>query len=197
MQFISKLFALLFTLSTISILAQPKNAIKIDIHSPVARTIQLSYERTVSEKFTLGLSGLYTNQTMIFSNAYISRTALTPEFRYYLGKSTAMNGLFLSTFLRYQHLEAIQIYYLYDGLTNTYFEDYSTKQLHTGGVGMALGFHKVFDKHISIDAHLGTIWNTGDQRVSSATPWIQEPNYVFRPYVGYFIKSGISVGYAF
>ncbi len=197
MQVISKLFGILLIFQTLTVFSQPKNAIKLDIHSPIARTISLSYERGFSQKYSLSLSALYTDQTITFSSSYLSRVALTPEFRYYMGNASSMNGFYLSSFLRYQYLEAIEMNYLYDALTNNYYEYYDTKSLHTGGLGMALGFHKVFDKHISIDGHLGTIWNTGDQRISQNTPWIQEPNYIFRPYVGYFIKSGLSVGFAF
>lgn len=197
MQVISKLFGILLIFQTLTVFSQPKNAIKLDIHSPIARTISLSYERGFSQKYSLSFSALYTDQSITFSSSYLSRVALTPEFRYYMGSASSMNGFYLSSFLRYQYLEAIEMNYLYDALTNNYYEYYDTKSLHTGGLGMALGFHKVFDKHISIDGHLGTIWNTGDQRISQNTPWIQEPNYIFRPYVGYFIKSGLSVGFAF
>lgn len=197
MHVISKLFGILLIFQTLTGFAQSKNAIKLDIHSPIARTVSLSYERALNEKYTLGISALYTDQSMAFSSSYLSRIAVTPEFRYYMGNATSLNGFYLSTFLRYQYLEAIQLNYLYDGFTNSYYEYYEISNLHTGGLGMALGFHKVFDKHISIDGHLGTIWNTGDQRISQDTPWIQEPNYIFRPYVGYFIKSCLSVGFAF
>ncbi|MFM7722699.1 MAG: DUF3575 domain-containing protein, partial [Bacteroidota bacterium] len=155
MQVISKLFVILLIFQTSTGFSQPKNAIKLDIHSPIARTISLSYERSFGEKYSLGLSALYTDQSITFSSSYLSRVAVTPEFRYYMGNATAMNGFYLSSFLRYQYLEAIQMNYLYDGFTNSYYEYYDTKSIHTGGLGMALGFHKVFDKHISIDGHLG------------------------------------------
>ncbi len=197
MQVISKLFGILLIFQNLTAFSQSKNAIKLDIHSPIARTISLSFERSLGEKYSLGVSAMYTDQSMTFSSTYISRAAVTPEFRYYMGKATSMNGFYLSTFLRYQYMEAFELKYFYDASTNIYNEYYDKKHLNTGGIGMALGFHKIFDKHISIDGHLGTIWNTGDQRISYDTPWIQEPNYVFRPYVGYFIKSGVSVGFAF
>jgi hypothetical protein len=198
MQFISKLFVivLIFTASVVS--AQNKNILKLDISSPIMRTANISFEHQTKERSSFVIGGLYQDQSDGFASSYITRLAITPEFRYYMGKYNAPEGIYLSMFARYQYMEALEEVYLgYDPITYMSIYDYTKRNINTGGVGMSFGYQRIFQDKISIDVNFGTIWNSGDTRVSTDAPFIQAPNEAFRPYVGYFVRTGVAIGFLF
>ena len=198
MQFISKLcvIVLIFTASVVS--AQNKNILKLDISSPIMRTANISFEHQTKERSSFVIGGLYQDQSDGFASSYITRLAITPEFRYYMGKYNAPEGIYLSMFARYQYMEALEEVYLgYDPITYMSIYDYTKRNINTGGVGMSFGYQRIFQDKISIDVNFGTIWNSGDTRVSTDAPFIQAPNEAFRPYVGYFVRTGVAVGFLF
>lgn len=198
MQFISKLFVivLIFTASVVS--AQNKNILKLDISSPIMRTANISFEHQTKERSSFVIGALYQDQSDGFASSYISRIAVTPEFRYYMGKYNAPEGIYLSMFARYQYMEALEETYInYDPITFMSIYEYTKRNINTGGVGMSFGYQRIFQDKISIDVNFGTIWNSGDTRVSTSEPFIQAPNEAFRPYVGYFVRTGVAVGFLF
>lgn len=198
MQFISKLFVIVFILTTNVVLAQNKNILKLDISSPIMRTANVSFEHQTQERSSFVLGVLYQDQSDGFASSYISRVAITPEYRYYMGRYNAPEGIYLSMFARYQYMEALQETYIgYDPITFLSIYEYSKRNINTGGVGMSFGYQRIFQDKISIDVNFGTIWNSGDTRVSTSEPFIQAPNEAFRPYVGYFVRTGVAVGFLF
>jgi hypothetical protein len=95
-------------------------------------------------------------------------------------------------------MEALeQIYVGYDPITYMTIYDYNKRNINTGGVGMSFGYQRIFQDKISIDVNFGTIWNSGDTRVSTSEPFVEAPNEAFRPYVGYFVRTGVAVGFLF
>ncbi|MCC6601333.1 MAG: DUF3575 domain-containing protein [Crocinitomicaceae bacterium] len=182
--------------------AQRKNLIKLDIHSPIFRTGIISYERVLNTNSSIGIGFLYTDQSGGFTNAtYLSRLAITPEYRFFLSKKEAPSGFYASAFARYQWMEAREWNTLYDdfGMAEPY-NYYIEKELSTFGGGLTLGFQEVFKERIVIDLFLGTVWNSGDKRKDLSAQnnyYTPEPNEIFKPYVGYFIRSGVNVGIAF
>jgi hypothetical protein len=198
MQFISKLFVIVLILTASAVSAQKKNILKLDISSPIMRTANLSFEHQTKERSSFVLGALYQDQSNGFGNSYITRAAVTPEFRYYMGKYNAPEGIYLSMFARYQHLEALeQIYMGYDTTTYMSLYDYNKHVINTVGVGLSFGYQRIFQDKISIDVNFGTIWNSGDKRVSTSAPYVSTPNEAFRPYVGYFVRTGVAVGFLF
>jgi hypothetical protein len=199
MQFISKLFVIVLILTTSVVSAQKnRNILKLDISSPIMRTANVSFEHQTQERSSFVLGVLYQDQSDGFASSYISRVAITPEYRYYMGRYNAPEGIYLSMFARYQYMEALEETYIgYDPITYMSIYEYTKRNINTGGVGMSFGYQRIFQDKISIDVNFGTIWNSGDTRVSTSEPFIQAPNEGFRPYVGYFVRTGVAVGFLF
>ena len=183
MQFISKLFVIVLILTTSVVSAQKnRNILKLDISSPIMRTANVSFEHQTQERSSFVLGVLYQDQSDGFASSYISRVAITPEYRYYMGRYNAPEGIYLSMFARYQYMEALEETYIgYDPITYMSIYEYTKRNINTGGVGMSFGYQRIFQDKISIDVNFGTIWNSGDTRVSTSEPFIQAPNEGFRP----------------
>jgi len=190
---------ILVALAPVALFAQ-KNIIKLDIHSPIMRTGQMTYERVISENASFGMSLLYMDRSEGIGNAdYLTRFAVTPEFRYYLMDFPAPRGLFVSGNLRYQWMKAEwqEIYYLFDGPTTLEQSSVFAKELSTFGIGVNVGIQEVYKERISIEVFAGPCWNSGDQRAALGSSGNLKPNEPFQPYVGYFLRTGINVGIAF
>ena len=112
MQFISKLFVIVLILTTSVVTAQNKNILKLDISSPIMRTANVSFEHQTKERSSFVIGALYQDQSDGFANSYISRVAITPEYRYYMGRYNAPEGIYLSMFARYQYMEALEETYI-------------------------------------------------------------------------------------
>ena len=197
MQFISKLFVIALILTSSVVSAQKKNILKLDISSPIMRTANVSFEHQTKERSSFVLGVLYQDQSDGFASSFITRVAITPEYRYYMGRYNAPEGIYLSMFARYQYMEALEQIYLYDPITYMTTYDYNKRNINTGGVGISFGYQRIFQEKISIDVNFGTIWNSGDKRVSTYEPFVSAPNEAFRPYVGYFVRTGVAVGFLF
>jgi Protein of unknown function (DUF3575) len=188
------LIVLLVLISALGVQAQ-KSILKVDLLSPVARTGTLSFEQVLNENSSIGLSMLYCDQSELWvSSGYLSRFALSPEYRFYLSEDRpAPEGWYLNTMLRYQHLTAEWTEYTFTG--DPYIEYYTVKrdEKNTFGMGLGVGFQEVFKNKIALDLHLGTIFNTGEDR--TVDPYQQSSSSEFEPYVGYFFYSGVKVGF--
>ena len=199
MQFISKLFVIVLILTTSAVSAQKKNILKMDLTSPILRTANLSFEHLLKERTSFVFGALYTDQSDAITNSNsMSRLAITPEYRYYMGKRNAPDGIYISVFARYQNLQVNELNYLgFDTLTYVSYYSSNKRTLNTGGLGISLGYQHIFQDKISIDLNFGTVWNSGDKRISTNDPYIQAPNDAFLPYVGYFVRTGVAVGFLF
>ena len=180
---------------------KPQYLVKVDLVSPIARTFQFHLERTQLSSHSFSLGILYTDQSDAITNAsYLYRFATTLEHRYYMSKSPAPQGFYLASFLRYQWMrtDAWLYNYLFDGMGNTIFvNQYVTRYLNTFGVGLNLGYQKNFKDKITLDTYFGPVYNTGDKRVNLSNPYEYRPNESFKPYVGYFVRGGVSIGLVF
>lgn len=182
--------------------APKKNSIKLDLISPTMRTFNLNYERVISPYSSWNLGALYTDQSNAITNAdYLSRFATTLEYRYYMGKNPAPRGMYLGAFARYQWMktQSWNYTYLYDqnGILTSSVGSYEEKELNTGGFGINLGYQATFKDKIVVDMYFGPVYNSGDKRISKTSPYGDRPNDVFKPYVGYFLRSGLAVGFMF
>lgn len=177
-----------------------KNIVKLDLHSPIMRTGNLIYEAILTENASFGVGFLYTDRSEGIGSAdYLTRFAVTPEFRYYLLDYPAPRGLFVSGNLRYQWMRAEwqDVMYLYDGMNS--YEQYSVyeKEISTFGIGVNVGLQEIYKERISIELFGGPCWNSGDRRNPLGAGNASRPNEKFQPYVGYFFRTGINVGIAF
>lgn len=202
MQFISTLFVAMFIFLSSFTYGQEakttrKNIFKYDLLSPIARGFNFQYERLISERASIGIGGLYSDKSSTFTNAdYMSRIAITPEYRYYMGRPTAPNGIYLTCYLRYQHLNAYITDYFYDYLTNTSTTISYQKQLDTYGAGIGFGYQYTFRDRITFDTNFGPIWNSGDKRELVGSQ-LNSPNADLQPFVGYFVRATAAIGVMF
>ena len=117
---------------------EPKNIVKLNAAALLLKTFSVQYERAMSRKTSLALgfratpkSGLpfkSTFESIIdddetwrnVRNLESGGIAVTPEFRYYLGKEQ-FSGFYFAPFLRYAHYTAEMpfIYDITDPTTNT------------------------------------------------------------------------------
>ena len=175
-----------------------RNAIKLDVHSPFVRTMNVSFEHATGPRTSFVLSALYADRSVPFyESGYLNRLAITPEFRYYIGRKDIPKGLYASGYLRYQWMNAYVYEYRYMNTSSTPYIVWSDGVLNTGGIGVGVGYQWEIKDRIRLDVQFGTIWNSGDKRVRTDDGGISEPNSIFRPYVGYFVKSNMCMGVSF
>lgn len=175
--------------------AQRNNILKLDVHSPIMRTAIVSYERIINADASWGISLLYTDKSEGITNAdYLSRLVVTPEFRYYLSKDAAPAGFYLSGNFRLQRLIAES--FEYTGI-EPFASEVLIRSISTVGAGLNLGFQEVFKDRIALEVFMGPCWNSGDKRSGLSRSGNERPNDIFMPYVGYFLRSGVNVGFLF
>ena len=83
-----------------SAFGQKKNAIKVNIFSPIVRTGSFFYERALNDGASAQLGFFYTGYKI--TETKFSGYGITPEFRFYPSKKEDMKGFYLGPFLRYQ-----------------------------------------------------------------------------------------------
>jgi hypothetical protein len=197
--FVASLLAgMAFSLSA----AAQKNLVKLDLHAPIMRTGILTYEAVLGENSSFSFGLLYTDRSEGITNSdYITRFAVTPEFRYYLLSDPAPRGLFVSGNLRYQWMNAEWRDYhnaFYDS-GQSWGDEWTprSKELSTFGIGVNIGVQEIYKERIAIEVFVGPCWNSGDKRAALSDPGDEDPNEQFKPYVGYFLRTGVNVGIAF
>src|SRR5690349_6942363 len=131
------------------------NAVKINFLSPIVKTFNIAYEKTVKENSSFQLGLYYTG----FSASSISYKGfgITPEYRFYLSDSPAPAGFYVAPFLRYQSLK----------LTEDEFDSEATFSSMGGGV--IIGKQWVFKKRVTFDIFLGPAFNSGKVKVDDGT----------------------------
>lgn len=117
------------------------NAIKINILSPIFKTLNLSYEHKVSSTGALQLGFFYTGASS--DDTSFKGIGITPEYRFYLSDTEAIEGVYIGPFVRYQNFN----------LSNDNSNDEGT--LKTFGGGLVLGRQWVFKEKITLDTFIG------------------------------------------
>ncbi|MDX2302175.1 MAG: DUF3575 domain-containing protein [Microscillaceae bacterium] len=142
--FLSGCLYFLFPSKTI---AQPRNILKLNVLSPIVRSVSMSAEHLVSPTNSLQLGVFYT--------AYQSKSTdfrgfgITPEYRLYLDKYESPAGFFVNSFFRYQNLK----------LSSSELSDKT--RLMTYGLGAGLGGQWVFGHKIpfTLEIYGGSIYD--------------------------------------
>ncbi len=76
-----------------------QSTVKINILSPIVKTINLQYEKVVNESSSVQLGFFYTGYSS--SGTSFSGFGITPEYRFYLSETEAPAGVYVAPFLRY------------------------------------------------------------------------------------------------
>lgn len=105
-----------------------KNFVKLNLSSLIFKNVSLQYERVLSRKTSVALGVSFLPKTGLpfastlsdqfgdnedaqraIETTQLSNVAITPEFRFYLGKGNG-KGFYIAPFARYQHMHFEQVY---------------------------------------------------------------------------------------
>jgi len=172
------------------------NAIKINIFSPLVRTVSIFGEHALNENSSAQLGFYYTRFSV--GDTKFGGFGITPEYRYYLSDEV-MNGFYVAPFLRYQSLtmklDDYRSYY-YDVNGNYVPTSSSPKAtLSTIGGGLLIGYQRVFKKRITFDSFIGPSFNSGSIKVKSGGA--NENVFETGSFDGFGVRLGITLGVAF
>lgn len=135
--------------------ANAQSTVKINILSPIVKTLNLQYEKTISTNSSIQLGFFYTGYST--GGTSFSGFGITPEYRFYLSDTEAPEGVYVAPFLRYQNFT----------LEEDVFSSKGT--LSTIGGGLILGKQWVFKEKIVLDIFLGPAYSSGSVTVDSGT----------------------------
>jgi hypothetical protein len=183
MRKIQSIVIVAFVVMAGSAIAQPTNAIKINILSPVARTINLSYEKAIKENGSLQLGFYYTGAKS--GDVKLSGFGITPEYRIYLGEKAAPDGFYVAPFLRYNNYKLT-----YESPDNSPDEEATLTQF---GGGVVVGRQWVFKERVTFDLFIGPKYMSTDMKVTSG----DEDNFDINVFNNFGIRGGITLGIAF
>jgi hypothetical protein len=163
-----------------SAMAQPTNAIKINLLSPVARTFNIAYEKAINENGSFQLGFFYSGAKI--SDTKISGWGLTPEYRFYLSQTPAPNGFYVAPFLRYNSFTA------QDNTNNTVNKATVTQF----GGGAVVGRQWVFKERVTFDMFIGPKYQNTSTKVTSGSD-----SFSGSLFNSFGIRGGITLGIAF
>ena len=172
-----------------------KNVIKANIFSPLVRTGSFFYERGLNENSSLQLGVYFTSWKQ--DGTGWSGVGITPEYRYYPSKNV-LNRFYIAPFLRYQSITISDEYEDYNFDSNGNFTttiEKSSATLTTFGGGFLVGHQWILGEYISIDSFVGPCYNYGELSTKSSDDIIR--TYDPRPFAGFGLRFGLTVGIAF
>lgn len=173
-------FVLAFIAAGIAVNAQDggrKNAIKVNIFSPVVKTGSFFFERAINEKSSAQLGVGFTSYSK--GGTKLSGLFFTPEYRFYLSNE-ALNGFYVGPYVRYQNLK------LED-------KDYASKgTLTTYGGGVVVGRQWMFSDRITLDIFAGPNYNSKKLEYTEGTQ-----SDLPASATGFGVRFGVTFGVAF
>jgi hypothetical protein len=169
---------LLFLLFIPKLSSAQENAFKINVLSPIFRTLNVQYERKIKESSSLQLGFFYTGYSI--GDTEFSGFGITPEYRFYLSESEAIQGVYLAPFVRYQSFNLSQEI------------DNAKATLTTFGGGVIIGKQWVFKEKVVLDLFIGPAYNSGSVEVKSGTD-----NFDVGTFDGFGVRTGFCLGFAF
>ena len=155
------------------------NVLKINIFSPVVKTLNLSFEHVTSSTSSFQLGFFYTGYSV--SDSKFSGFGITPEYRFYLSESSeAPDGFYVAPFVRYQSFK------ITDETTD------SEGKLSGFGGGVIAGRHWIFKEKFSLDLFLGPAYYSGKTEVTSGSD-----SFDTDAFDGFGVRLGVTFGIAF
>jgi len=167
--------------------AQKKNAVKINIFSPIVKTFSGFYERALSDGASAQLGFFYTGYKV--EDTKFSGWGLTPEFRLYPGKKEDLAGFYLAPFFRYSSfsLETPTV----DPQTLQEIDGKAT--LSTIGGGLLIGGQFLFGDIVTLDLYIGPKYGSSDIKIDAG----QEDDFSLGSFDGFGVRGGLTIGIAF
>jgi hypothetical protein len=153
------------------------NNVKVNLFSPLVRTVSGFYERKVSPSASVQLGFSFTGAEL--DDVNIDGWSITPEFRYYATQKGAMQGFYVAPFMRFGNFDLD--------------DKVSKAEMKTIGGGLLVGHQWIFSKGLSLDVFLGPSYNTGNIKITQGTTEPETPSSID----GFGIRSGLTLGIAF
>ncbi len=155
------------------------NVVKINILSPVVKTLSLFYENAFADNKSAQLGFFYTGASI--SDTKFTGFGITPEMRFYLSSTSAPEGFFVAPYLRYQNFN------LTEEITD------SKATLSNFGGGLLIGKQWVFNEKITTEFFLGPNYVNGSVKVESGS----EDDFSTGILDGFGIRFGLTIGLGF
>lgn len=162
-------------------LAQPTNAIKINLISPVVRTLNLAYEHAINENSSIQLGFYYTGAKI--NDTKINGYGITPEYRFYLSQTPAPDGFYVAPFLRYNSFTAE------DKNDNQTTNKATVSQF---GGGVVVGRQWVFKERVTFDMFIGPKFQNTSVSVTQGSN-----SFSGSLFNNFGLRGGITLGVAF
>ncbi len=149
--------------------------LKINILSPIVRTLNVQYEQVLSGTSSFQVGFFYTGYEE--DGDSFTGFGITPEYRFYLSETEAPEGVYLAPFLRYQSLK----------LEN----DLDGKGTYSSfGGGLILGKQWIFKEKVVLDIFIGPSYSSGTIKIESGSG----ENLGTGPFDGFGLRTGICFG---
>jgi Protein of unknown function (DUF3575) len=158
--------------------AKAQNVLKINILSPVVKTLNIQYERGLSASSSFQLGFFYTGYSA--GDTKFSGFGITPEYRFYLSDTEAPAGVYVAPFVRYTNFK------LEEDVTS------SEADFTAVGGGIILGKQWVFKEKVTLDLFIGPIYSSGKVDVTSGTD-----SFDTDAFDGFGVRTGICFGFKF
>jgi hypothetical protein len=162
--------------------ASAQNSVfKINILSPIVRTLNVSFEQAINEKSSFQLGFYYTGVSV--GDLEYRGFGITPEYRIYLGDNEAPDGFYVAPFVRYQAI-------------NMTLEDSNEEaDLNTFGGGVLIGRQWIFKERVSLDLFLGPSFSGGEVKAKGGSD--ADAFDVSGGFSGFGVRAGVTLGIAF
>jgi len=171
-------FVIVMVLMNINVMAQ-SNVIKLNIFSPIVKTINVSFEHALGDSKSIQLGVAYTGASISETN--LSGLQITPEFRLYLSETSAPEGFFVAPYLRYASLS----------LTEDIVGSEAT--LSSIGGGLSLGKQWIFKELVAVEAFFGPSFSSTSLKVDVGS----ESDFSTGIFDGFGLRFGVNIGLAF
>ncbi|GCC52189.1 DUF3575 domain-containing protein [Chryseotalea sanaruensis] len=161
-----------------TLMSAQENTFKINILSPIFKTLNLQYEHKIKENSSVQLGFFYTGYSV--GETSFSGFGITPEYRFYLSSTEAPQGVYVAPFLRYQSFN------LSEESTD------SEATFTTIGGGAIIGKQWIFKEKVVLDLFIGPAYNSGSVDVKSGTD-----SFDVGTFDGFGLRTGFCLGIAF
>ena len=163
-----------------SVFGQKKNAVKVNLFSPIFKTFNIAYERAINDGLSVNIGGFYTG----VKQDDVSNTGfgIQPDLRIYPGKNENLKGFYIAPFLRYMSFTSKD--------KEEILEVLETQTTVIGG-GLLIGGQFVFGDLVTLDLFIGP------QYLSASTKIKQGSSAVEPILEGFLVRSGVTVGITF
>lgn len=175
------LFAGLALLASTNGAKAQSNVVKLNLFSPIVRTVSVFYENAFSESKSAQLGFFYTGASI--GDTKFTGFGVTPEIRFYMGSTASPEGFYVAPFIRYQNFD----------LTEEISDSKAT--LSNFGGGLLVGKQWLFKERVALDAFIGPSYVSGSIKVE--TSGTDEGIFETGVLDGFGVRAGLSLGIAF